>query len=181
MQASADALGFGWNEAAVRDLLAGARIAHTGGPWRLRLMVDRTGRPTVSCTPHQTTPSPWRLRMAADPVDSANPMLRHKTTDRRVYTRARDRCPGADDVLLVNERGEATESTVANIVAELDGLRATPPVSCGLLPGVLRAELLERGEIVERALPVDDLRRAPRLWLINSLRGWIDATIEWSP
>ena len=82
-----------------------------------------------------------------------------------------------DDVLLVNERGEVTESTRANLVAEIDGALWTPPVSCGLLPGVFRAELLRRGIVAERVLRPEDLGRAGRLWLVNSVRRWMRARL----
>jgi len=81
-------------------------------------------------------------------------------------------------VLLWNERGEITESTIANVVAEIDGVRVTPPLTCGLLPGVFRELLLETGAIQEGAITRAGLASANRLWLINSLREWIPATLE---
>jgi para-aminobenzoate synthetase/4-amino-4-deoxychorismate lyase len=80
-------------------------------------------------------------------------------------------------VLLVNERGELTESTVANLVVRLDGVLWTPPLECGLLPGVLRAHLLARGEIRERVLRPEDLADAEEIWLINSVRKWRRAVL----
>ena len=65
-------------------------------------------------------------------------------------------------MLLVNERGELTESTIANLVVRLDGALWTPPLDSGLLPGVLRADLLARGEIRERVLRPEDLARAEK-------------------
>jgi para-aminobenzoate synthetase/4-amino-4-deoxychorismate lyase len=56
---------------------------------------------------------------------------------------------------------------------EIDGAWLTPTLYSGLLPGVMRAELMARGEIVERVLMVDDLARAQSIWFINSVRGWI--------
>ena len=111
------------------------------------------------------------------PVDARSPLLFNKTTCRDVYDAARAARPGADDVLLWNAHREVTESTMASLVVELDGQRVTPPIACGLLPGVLRAELLAQGEIVERVVSIDDLARASRLWLVNSLRGWIDVNL----
>ena len=55
------------------------------------------------------------------------------------------------------------------------GYPGTPPLACGLLPGVLRAELLARGEIAERVVRVDELPRASRLWFINGVRGMLPA------
>jgi para-aminobenzoate synthetase/4-amino-4-deoxychorismate lyase len=92
-----------------------------------------------------------------------------------VYERARR--PDADDVLLWNRERELTESTIANIVCEIDGARVTPPVECGLLGGTFRAELLARGEISERIVTLDDLQRVTRLWLINSVQRWRQAAM----
>jgi para-aminobenzoate synthetase/4-amino-4-deoxychorismate lyase len=79
--------------------------------------------------------------------------------------------------VLWNGRGEATETTIANLVVERDGRRITPPVECGLLPGVFRAYLLARGEIAEARVTLDELRRAPRIWTINSVRKWREARL----
>ncbi len=76
-------------------------------------------------------------------------------------------------MLLWNREGELTESTVANLVLEIDGELLTPPISCGLLPGTLRAELLAQGRIKERVLTRTALREADAVYLVNSLRGWI--------
>ena len=67
---------------------------------------------------------------------------------------------------------------VANVVVEFDGQRVTPPVSCGLLPGVLRGVLVARGEVQERVVRLADLPQVTRMWLVNSLRGWIDVTFD---
>ncbi len=81
-------------------------------------------------------------------------------------------------MILWNERGELTESSIANLVLEIGGQCYTPPVTAGLLAGTSRAQLLEDGEIEERVLTMDDLARATRLWLINSVRGRQAAILE---
>lgn len=106
-----------------------------------------------------------------------NPFLHFKTTHREVYETARQSRRDCEDVLLWNERGEVTESTIANLVARIDGELVTPPVKCGLLAGTFRAELIERGEITERVITVDEIPRAEALYLINSVQGWRD--VEW--
>ena len=85
--------------------------------------------------------------------------------------------PDCDDVLLWNERGEVTESSIANLVVRIDGELVTPPVRCGLLAGTFRAELLERAEIVDRVIRVEELSRAESLFLINSVQGW--RNVDW--
>jgi len=182
MAASARHFGFTWSEAHAASAVEDARILHPAGCWRLRLLLDPEGGVATTCSAHEgREPRVWRVVLAKRPVESGNELLRHKTTDRTLYDTARHEQPQADDVLLWNERGEITEGTLANVVAELDGARVTPPVACGLLPGVYRAELLDNGEIRERVITKEDLGKASRVWLINSLRGWIATTYDLPP
>jgi len=122
-------------------------------------------------------PQPVKLGLTASPIEGGNPFLHFKTTHREVYEQARATRPDCDDVLLWNERGEITESTIANLVAKIDGRLVTPPVHSGLLAGTFRAELLERGDIAERIIRVDELADTEELFLINSVQGWRD--VEW--
>jgi len=124
-------------------------------PWRLR----------------QAAVKPQRIALARAPVDSSDPFLYHKTTNRALYEAARAACPGFDDVLLFSEKGEITESTIANVAVDIAGKLCTPPVSCGLLPGTFRAHLLRQGQLVERPITVTELLRSPRIFLLNSVRG----------
>ncbi len=144
-------------------------------PHRVRLVVDRNGRMHSEAMTLNASASPVRLTLAAEPVDPSDPFLYNKTTHRALYDRAKASRPDCDDVVLWNARGEITETTIANIVVEIDGEKVTPPLACGLLPGVFRAWLLGRGEITERRIDAGDLRRATRLWVVNSVRKWRDA------
>ncbi len=178
MAGSAAYFGFRWNAPSVRAAVAAAAGARPAGTWRLRLLVPMDGVPSVECTPHAAGEARvWHVAFADVPVDADDPFLRNKTTRRDTYEVARRARPDLDDVLLWNGREEVTESTIANVVAEIDGVRYTPPAGCGLLPGVFRAELLESGTIRERVLTKADIAGAPRLWLVNSLREWIDAAL----
>ena len=80
--------------------------------------------------------------------------------------------PGCLDVLFCNSYGEVSEGTLHNLVVEKAGRLVTPPLACGLLPGTLRSDLLERGILREERIGRDELLSATRLWLINSVRGW---------
>jgi para-aminobenzoate synthetase/4-amino-4-deoxychorismate lyase len=148
------------------------------GPMRVRLRLGRDGVMEIEAAPHLASTEPARVAIAAEPVDSHDPLLYHKTTRRAVYERRAATRPGCDDVLLVNERGELTESAIANLVVRLDGALWTPPLECGLLPGVFRAHLLARGEIRERVLRPADLERAEEVWLVNSVRRWRRAVLR---
>jgi branched-subunit amino acid aminotransferase/4-amino-4-deoxychorismate lyase len=140
---------------------------------RVRLLLTADGAVRVERTPLDRPEGVWRMRFAALPVDPADEFLYHKTTNRAVYERARR--PDCDDVILWNPAGEITETTIANLVVggvDAGGRRVTPPVACGLLPGTLRAELLATGEVSEARVTVEQLKGAPRFWLVNSVRGW---------
>jgi para-aminobenzoate synthetase/4-amino-4-deoxychorismate lyase len=177
MRASAAALAVPWREREVRALIDTERGSRPDGTWRFRLLVDGAGQPAITCSAHADRATVWRIAVADAPVDHADPRLVHKTTSRQPYEIARRSRPDVDDVVMWNLRNEVTESTIANLVVEVEGERCTPPLSCGLLGGVLRAELLDQGELVERIITRGMLARAERVWLINSLRGWIEAMV----
>jgi para-aminobenzoate synthetase/4-amino-4-deoxychorismate lyase len=174
---------FGWSADVERlhEALTMLAATHPDGTWRARLFLDRLGGIRTELVPFRPDVRRWRVALARTPVDTRSPLLFNKTTRREVYEAARAAVPGVDDVLLWNARGEVTESTIANVVVELDDARITPPIACGLLPGVFRQELLTRGEVRERVIRVDELARATRLWLVNSLREWIDMELVAPP
>jgi branched-subunit amino acid aminotransferase/4-amino-4-deoxychorismate lyase len=146
----------------------------------VRLLVGRQGQVRLESVPAPAVRddrAPWRLRIASAPVDSRDVFLYHKTTRRQVYDSAYAARGDADDVVLWNERGEVTETTIANLVVEKGGQLITPPVSCGLLAGVFRAHLLETGQVREEVVTLDDLRAADRVFAVNSVRKWMPAVV----
>jgi para-aminobenzoate synthetase/4-amino-4-deoxychorismate lyase len=175
-QAAAD-FDYTWQEPRVRAAVARVVEEHPAGRWRLRLLLAGDGSPSIECTPCAPLPTPWRVAFALEPVDPGDPFVLNKTTHRAVYDSARRARPDLDDVLLWNGRGEVTESTIGNIVAEIDGRRWTPPVSSGLLAGTFRGQLIDAGEIAERVLTKADIAGATRLWVINSVREWVEAKL----
>ena len=170
---SADHFGFALDADAVRRQLLTVAERFTAPRYRVRLRVNRHGAAQVEYAPLSPERRVWRVALAHEPVNPREVFLYHKTTHRQVYERARAARPDCDDVILWNTRGEITESTLANVVVRLDGRYYTPPVACGLLAGVYREHLLQRGLLRERVLTPDDLRRAEAVYLINSVRGWI--------
>jgi para-aminobenzoate synthetase/4-amino-4-deoxychorismate lyase len=171
---SAEYFGIPCKADALRQALSDA-LAGAARPLRVRLLVGPDGAIAVQQSPLERSAQPARVALAADAIDRLEVFLYHKTTNRRVYEQAGR--PGVDDVLLWNEDGELTETTIANVVIELDGKRVTPPVHCGLLPGTFRAHLLEAGAIRERVVTLSDLERATRLWMINSVQEWRATTL----
>ncbi|MFW5802291.1 MAG: aminodeoxychorismate synthase component I [Verrucomicrobiota bacterium] len=150
------------------------RFAETLGisPARVRLTMNRSGECRIEARALPESGGGFQqLSVARAPIDPANVFLYHKTTHRAVYRQAVAQCPGAGDVLLFNDRGEVTESTIANLALEIDGTWFTPPVECGLLPGTMRRHLLENGTLVERILTVDEVLARGEVLLFNSVRG----------
>ena len=111
-------------------------------------------------------------------LDSRDPLLRHKTTARSRYDAALAcLAPGVFDAIFLNERGEVCEGGRSNLFVQLDGRLVTPPLSCGLLGGVMRRKLLEEGRAEERVLYPADLMRAEALFLSNAVRGLMPAAL----
>lgn len=141
-------------------------------PLRVRWRLRRDGELEVETQPFQRRPRrPWTVTLDDRPVDAWDPFLFHKTSHRRVYDEAAQRHPEVDEVVLWNRRGELTEGLRSNLVLRLEGRWWTPRRECGLLGGVMRQRLLERGHLEEATLPVETLERAESVLLINSLRG----------
>ena len=192
LEKSAAALGFAADMVMIRAALAEHAAMHRGETRRVRLLVARDGAITLSsealsvaAAPVWLTPSAGNIDaavasvvLASHPVDRHERALQHKTTRRSVYDLHRQQHPEVFDVLLWNEQSELTEFTYGNVVLELDGALVTPPLDCGLLPGILRGELLAGGVVSERILQRSDLLRATRIWFINSVRGWIQVTLN---
>ncbi|MGE0639597.1 MAG: aminodeoxychorismate synthase component I [Thermoanaerobaculia bacterium] len=172
---SADYFGLPFDEGRVRAAVAEVVATLPPAVHRLRLRLDRSGAPSLEAEPLERAARSWRAVLAAGPVDASSPLLFHKTVRREVYDRtlAEARSRGADEAILWNGRGELTEGTRTNLALRLDGRWLTPSRSSGLLAGVLRGELLDRGRIREAVLGVDDLARAEAVALFSALRGFL--------
>ncbi|MFH2055829.1 MAG: aminodeoxychorismate synthase component I [bacterium] len=156
-------------------------LAHALPPvaHKVRLLVSLEGEVRCEAQP-LAPPVPGqipRVTLASEPIDRSNKFLYHKTTNRRVYESTLAAAPGFDDVILYNDAGEITESTIANVIVEIGGKLHTPPVSCGLLAGTYRAELLEQGRVIERVVTIDELQSSDRVFLVNSVRGRYEVTL----
>ena len=182
LQRSARRLGFSTPKSVLNKLEDA--VAGASAPLRVRLTLDREGQAAVTTAAFTPLPADtvWRVRIAATRLDSADKLLRVKTTRRFVYeaARAEYRPDEADEVLLLNEKDEVCEGTITSVFLEdgPDALR-TPPISSGLLAGVLRTELIcQRKARVGRIRP-DDLQNRT-LYVGNSLRGLIRAQLIWN-
>lgn len=174
LAAGAAALGIPHDPAAIARALDGVA---GDGPLRVRLTLGLDGTAAATAAPLGAAKPAWTLVLARERLRADDPWLRLKSSRRPVHDAARAALPdGADEALLLNERGEICEGTITTVFADLGQGLLTPPLASGLLPGVLRAELLASGAAREAVLRPADLARA-RLFVGNSLRGLIPARL----
>jgi para-aminobenzoate synthetase/4-amino-4-deoxychorismate lyase len=175
MASSAEFFGFRFDDESVRERL--------DRPWpeaehaRVRLRLGRNGQFVTEVSALEPAGDLVRLAVDHVAVDSTSRWLLHKTSQREPYDERRLRHPEADDVILVNERSELTETSRANLALRMHGRWWTPPLHSGCLPGVERGRLLESGVLTERVLTLADLHRAEGLAVVSSLRGWRSAVL----
>jgi para-aminobenzoate synthetase/4-amino-4-deoxychorismate lyase len=128
---------------------------------------------------------PWKKKkgyavISHKRVDSSNKYLYHKTTMRELYERERKKIEGRNifDVIFLNEKQEVTEGAITNIFIKKNGTFYTSPVSSGLLPGVYRDYLIKEKKAIIRVLKVKDLKKADKIYLVNSVRGMVEIKLR---
>jgi branched-subunit amino acid aminotransferase/4-amino-4-deoxychorismate lyase len=187
LAASARTLAFNCNLERVRSeaLRHGAELP-VDGEYRLRIRLESSGTFEVTHSPLLPLGvAPITLLLAADwgfaSQCSSNPLLLHKTSLRGDYDSGWRLAEslGAFDMLFLNERGELTEGGRSNLFLQIKGRWRTPPLSSGVLPGIMRGMLLKDRsfDAAERVLFLNDLLEAEDILLCNSLRGIMKAKL----
>jgi para-aminobenzoate synthetase/4-amino-4-deoxychorismate lyase len=163
-----------------RPALAGAldRLSPVTEPHRVRLLLDRDGTVRVECTPLDAAPDVVRLAIDTAVTRSDDVFSCHKTTARAHYAAALSRHPAADEVVLVNERGNAIETTTANLAYRIGDAWFVPPLADGGLAGIGRQLGLADGRVRERSIAATELRDCGALAVISDLRGWRRAVLS---
>ena len=181
IESSALALGFACDLSAISERLAAVARECRDGAHRVRLTLAHDGRLSGQHAKMPADEQQWQIVVADEALDGDDYLLRHKTTARSRYDAALARLaamPAVFDAIFCNTRGEVCEGARSNVYVERDGVLLTPPVSSGLLPGVMRRHLLESGRAVERVLYRGDLLTAPAIYLSNALRGLFPVTLR---
>lgn len=177
MADSAEYFGFQFNGEKLGSFLR-ALSSKYSCPMRLRVLSNNKGEFSVEEKEFSPEGGSFKVRLARDPVESDNFFLFHKTTHREMYEDALSHAGDCKDVLLFNEKGELTEFTMGNLVLEMNNELVTPPISCGLLAGTFRAHLLETGKIRERVVHSSELKHIKKIYLVNSVRKWMEVVIH---
>jgi len=174
MKASADALDFAFDRHEARNDLQASTFR--AGPSKVRLALSRGGALAIELRPLEPPPAePVTVAVAPLPVSPDDFRLRHKTSDRAFYDVARE-AAGAFEVIFADPAGFLTEGSFTSLFVERGGMLLTPPLSRGLLPGVLRARLVEEGRAEEADLVEADL--VSGFLIGNSLRGLVRARLR---
>jgi para-aminobenzoate synthetase / 4-amino-4-deoxychorismate lyase len=171
---SARAFDFSFDRHAARNELQAATFG-VDAPSRIRLLLSRSGMMAIDVSPLPAAPRlPVKIAIVDLPVAPSDFRLRHKMTDRAFYDDAR-KASGTFEVIFAAPDGGLTEGSFTNIFIERHGMLITPPLDQGLLPGVLRAELIETGAATEGRLTPEDLTHG--FFIGNALRGMIPAML----
>lgn len=183
LEKSARTLGFPLDMPAVRRQLAAKGQGNKA--LRVRLTLDPDGVIDIETAPFEALPAEtvWRLGIAKTRLRHDDPLLNHKTTRRELYVAAREEFSReeVDEVLLFNDLGQLCEGTITTVFLDRgDKACVTPALSCGLLAGVLREELLRKKSVTEAVLTMDDVLNADKIFVGNSLRGMIKADLPCS-
>lgn len=174
MAQTANRLGYAFDRQAAVAALPAAGPADL----RVRLTLDIGGRFAATAAPLDHTAPLWRVVIAEERITAADPWLAVKTTRRERYDRVRTCLPrGVDEALFLNETGEVCEGAITNVFVQRGERLLTPPRAAGLLPGILRQELLTMGRAVEAPLRREDLTGAEGIYVGNALRGLIRAEL----
>ena len=181
LQSSADYFDFRFDEQSVRERLHQlAASFQQGTRHRVRLLLARSGDLSIASSPLEAGRNPALLLISSAQVDASDVFLRHKTTHRPIHNQAlaQAQAAGCDDALLCNTEGQVTECAIHNVMIAKQGRWITPPVECGLLPGVYRQHLLATDpEIKQAAISLEDVLSADRIFICNSVRGLRPARI----
>lgn len=181
---SAEWFGFNFDAERLKMLIETKCAAYPAGTaLRLKIALSKDGRIELSDAPLVALKSDTvNVLLASDhgfePRSAADPFSRHKTTHRDDYDRAWHEAEKHDafDMLFFNDRGELTEGGRTNVFVKREGSWLTPPLSAGVLPGVMRGVLMEELNAEEAILTREDLNHA-ELIVCNALRGAMKARL----
>ena len=178
MATAAAHFGYPWNADAARATLQALLSAHAHGDWRVRLLLQANGSTEAQAYALAASPARVCLQLATHALEQTEgEFVRFKTTHRAHYDAFTPTQSDVFDTVLWNARNEITECTRGNVAMLLRGQWVTPPLRCGLLPGVGRARALAEGRVTEAVVRVSEVPDVTQWAFVNSLRGWIAADL----
>ncbi len=175
LASSARSLGYEYDELAFQSAV---QKISGGAPQKCRLILSENGTIVLEHEDLEAMSQPVLLALSKHPLSLGVQEYRHKVLARDFYDGERSRVSGktgCSEIIFLNPKGEVCEGSFTNIFVELEGQLYTPLLSSGLLPGVLRGQLVEKGEVLQKVMTIRDLESAEKIWIGNSLRGFMAA------
>ncbi|WP_431769869.1 aminodeoxychorismate synthase component I [Streptococcus gallolyticus] len=140
--------------------------------YRLRVLLHKSGQLSFEVSMLEDLPSTFlqaKLVQREEACDS--PFTYFKTS-------YRPHIPNSDkEQVFISSDGYLQETSIGNIILEIDGTYYTPPVEVGILDGIYRKYLIQQGEVTERYLTKTDLENADHIYVCNSVRGLYEIDI----
>ena len=177
IKSSAEYFDYIFDEKKFEQIIKNISNTHPTGKYKVRILSDRNGKIKSEAKLIQDLSLPRKIQFADKAIDSSNKFFYHKTTNRKALIDLKEPHPDCDDVILFNEKEEITETTICNIVVEINGRKFTPPVHCGLLAGTFRDKLVSTGEVREKIITKKEILLADKIYLINSVRKYMPANL----
>lgn len=176
MRESAEFFNYPFNEKKIKEELAKI-LTGNSSDLKIRLLLAENGQIEIENSVYiSPTRNTKKVLLASNPINSSDRYLYHKTTYRKAYHDAHEQIKrdNLDDVILYNEKGQLTESTICNLVVKQQGKYYTPPVVCGLLNGTFRQSLIDQKMVSEKIIFINDIEQAEQIFLINSVQQWVN-------
>ena len=145
---------------------AECQACHVEKDYRLRISISKSGDIDLCCqelTP--LSPAFCQAQLCLQERSLKTPFTYFKTTYRPHLTVAKQ------EKIYHNENGELLETSIGNLVLQIAGKLYTPPINLGILPGIYRQHLLEKGKVEEKVLTLEELARAEAIYGCNAVRG----------
>ena len=137
---------------------------------RLRWHFDRNGEFTISYVPFEDPTSPAKLTIVEKRSD--NYEMRNKEYPyKNLELLERIKADGFDDGIIRTKDGQFSETAVASLLLKINGQWVTPPLSSGILNGVVRALVIEAGLAFVRRVNEFELTNIESGLLLTSLRN----------
>jgi para-aminobenzoate synthetase/4-amino-4-deoxychorismate lyase len=145
--------------------------------FKIRILVSGLGQFKIENEPLEDIDEPVKLKVSHCRINPQDIFLYHKTTQRKLYDEelGKARKKGFFEVSFLNIHEEVTEGSISNIFVKKGGILYTPPLKCGLLPGILRENLIKRGKAKEKVIKLADFLKADNIYIGNSVRGLLSA------
>lgn len=151
----------------------------TSNSFKLRIELQQNGKYLLEYAPIQASSKKLNIMLLNQPLDTSHPLFGYKTTAatvRGLYTdlNSQYKPTQIDELIFINHQQQITEGRFYNLIIQVNGQLITPPLTCGLLGGVFREQLIANASLTEQIIDRELFARAEKIYLCNDVRGLIE-------